>query len=722
MEVQFTDEIEQLKLGAGQTFHGEGILAITKGLLQSGVAYIGGYQGAPVSHLLDVMVQARPYVDTVGVHVEPCSNEASAAAMLGASIHYPLRGAVTWKSIVGTNVAADALSNLASPGVVGGALIVVGEDYGEGASVIQERTHAYAAKSTLLLLDPRPELGNMVRLVEHAFAMSEASNMPAILELRIRACHVRGSFECKDNVAPATSTRRLIDEPAGFDYMRLAHPPVTFRHEKLKLEQRIPAAQRYIVEHGLNEHRPGQGHADIGLVVQGGLVNALQRALQQLGLADAFGDSVLDQLVLNVTYPLVPAEVSAFCVGKRAVLVVEEGSPEYIEKDIGQALRRADIQTPLHGKDLLPPAGEYTVEVIAQGLIRLAERYLPQLDLSAARAWLAGNDARRQAVAGSLGALPARPPGFCIGCPERPVFSALKLAQQAVGPVHIAADIGCHALATFEPFSSGHSILGYGMSLASRAGVSPMMQRRSIAIMGDGGFWHNGLLTGVQAALFNGDDAVLVIMKNGYTSATGTQDILNTPDDEAKAEAEAQANLHQSLAHKNQSIERTLEGMGAKWLRVVHTYEVAAMNRVLQEALTSDFNGLKVIIAEGECQLERQRRIKPWIAGRLKRGERVERVKYGVDEDVCTGDHACIRLSGCPTLTLKDNPDPLKVDPVATVIDGCVGCGLCGANAHAATLCPSFYRAEVVRHPRWGERLLAGLRATVTGWLRPASA
>jgi indolepyruvate ferredoxin oxidoreductase alpha subunit len=95
-------------------------------------------------------------------------------------------------------------------------------------------------------------------------------------------------------------------------------------------------------------------------------------------------------------------------------------------------------------------------------------------------------------------------------------------------------------------------------------------------------------------------------------------------------------------------------------------------------------------------------------------------VKYGVDEDVCTGDHACIRLSGCPTLTLKDNPDPLRVDPVATVIDGCVGCGLCGANAHAATLCPSFYRAEVVTHPGWGERLLAGLRQMITGWLRPA--
>jgi rfaE bifunctional protein kinase chain/domain len=74
------------------------------------------------------MVQAQPLMDELGVHVEACANEASAAAMLGASIHYPLRGAVTWKSIVGTNVASDALSNLASPGVVGGALSVVGED------------------------------------------------------------------------------------------------------------------------------------------------------------------------------------------------------------------------------------------------------------------------------------------------------------------------------------------------------------------------------------------------------------------------------------------------------------------------------------------------------------------------------------------------------------------------------------------------------------------
>ncbi|MEY4644576.1 MAG: hypothetical protein RLZZ596_1407 [Pseudomonadota bacterium] len=707
MEISFSKEIESLKYGQGQTFHGEGILAITKALLQSGVAYVGGYQGAPVSHLLDVMVQAKPYLDELGVHVEACANEASAAAMLGASIHYPLRGAVTWKSIVGTNVAADALSNLSSPGVKGGVLIVVGEDYGEGASVIQERTHAYALKSSMVLLDPRPDLQRMVDMVEHGFALSEASNMPAILELRIRACHVRGSFAARDNQPPRISTRRLLEDPAAFDYNRLAHPPVTFRHEKLKGEQRIPAARDYIRLHQLNELFAGK-HSELGIVVQGGLYNTLIRTLQQFGLADAFGNSDIPLLVLNVTCPLVPDELGQFCLGKRAVLVMEEGQPEYIEQELATLLRRADIQTPLHGKDMLLQAGEYSAEVMATGLEKFLRQYRAELLSPSVPAWLDGNRERRSTIAAELGqALPARPPGMCIGCPERPVFAALKLAQQQVGQVHVAGDIGCHALATFEPFSFGHSILGYGMSLASRAGVSPVMNRRVLSVMGDGGFWHNGLLTGVQSALFNGDDAVLLIFKNGYTSATGTQDIISTP---AEADKDKAPDKRKSVVHTNQTIERTLKGLGVKWLRTVTTYEVEKVRQTLVEAMTSDFNGLKVIVAEGECQLERQRRIKPWLASLLKRGLRVERVKYGVDEDVCTGDHACIRLSGCPTLTLKDNPDPLKVDPVATVIDGCVGCGLCGANAHAATLCPSFYRAEVVQNPKWHERLLSDLR------------
>jgi indolepyruvate ferredoxin oxidoreductase alpha subunit len=145
------------------------------------------------------------------------------------------------------------------------------------------------------------------------------------------------------------------------------------------------------------------------------------------------------------------------------------------------------------------------------------------------------------------------------------------------------------------------------------------------------------------------------------------------------------------------------------------------MAKTLKEAMTSSYGGLKVIIAEGECQLERQRRIRPQTAERLGRGQRVVRERYGVDEDTCTGDHSCIRLSGCPSLTVKPSGDPLKVDPVAHVNDGCVGCGLCGEVAHAAILCPSFYRAEIVQNPSAWDRLLHGARQTLIGWLQPAN-
>jgi indolepyruvate ferredoxin oxidoreductase, alpha subunit len=697
MERSFKSEVEALRLGDGATFHGEGILAVTKALLQSGVSYVGGYQGAPVSHLIDVLVDAEDMMAELGVHLETCTNEASAAAMLGASINYPLRGAVTWKSIVGTNVAADALSNLASPGVIGGAMIILGEDYGEGASVIQERSYAYAMKSSMWLLDPRPDLPTIVRCVEQGFELSEASHAPVMLELRIRACHVTGEFAARDNRPGEYSALNRLPGPPRFDYGRLAHPPVTFIHERLKVEDRMPAAQAFIRAHRLNETIAGD-LADVGIVVMGGLTNAVLRALERLGLADIFGVSRVPILVLNVVYPLVPEELRAFCTGKRAVLVVEEGHPEYIEQALNVELRRADLQTRVLGKGPLPKAGEYTAEVLLNGVAAfLAEARPAGVDTDAIVVRVRDIVGHRPKAAAALGELPARPPAFCTGCPERPVFSAIKLVQREIGPTHISADIGCHSFGTLPPFSLGNSILGYGMSLASAAAVGPNMDRRSIAVMGDGGFWHNGLITGVASNLFNKGDGILIVMQNGYTSATGQQFM---PSSTAGRTGEA----------PGMDVETTLRGMGVKWLRKVRTYGVANMAATLKEAMRTAERGLKVIIADGECQLARQRRLRAEDAEKLKRGARVARTRFGVDEEICTGDHSCIRLSGCPSLTVKPNPDPLRSDPVTTVIDSCVGCGLCGEVAHAAVLCPSFYRAELIRNPTWWDRAVAALR------------
>jgi len=712
-ERSFATEVQKLRLGAGQEFRGEGILAVTKALLQSGVSYVAGYQGAPISHLMDVLTDANDILRELGIRFEHSASEATAAATLAASVNYPLRGAVTFKSTVGTNVASDALANLASGGVTGGALVIVGEDYGEGSSIMQERSHAFAMKSQIWLLDPRPNLPSIVRAVEQGFELSEASRTPVMLELRIRACHVHGRFICKDNRRSAFSLKDAIEQPRR-DVERIALPPSTYLHEQEKVAQRWPAAVRFIRERGLNEFF-SEVAQDFGIVMQGGLYNGVLRALELLGLADPFGRSRVPLYVLNVTYPLVDEEFTRFCAGKRGILIVEEGQPDFIEQAVHAILRKADVQTKVHGKDVLPMAGEYTGGVLVKGITAFVQRYAAHLlegrSLPAAArpqplATLEGNP-KAIAIRDATTQVHGRPPSFCTGCPERPIFTAIKLVERELGPHHVSCDIGCHLFSILPPFNIGATTMGYGLGWAGAAAFNtPETGKRTLAIMGDGGFWHNGLTSGVGNAVFNQSDNVLLVVDNGYSAATGGQDVLSS-----KAPNPIRATNH--------PIEQAVRGVGVEWVRTVdHTYSLAKMRDALREALTTPVKGPKVIVASSECMLNKQRRVKPLVRKAIKEGRRVVRERFGVDPDTCTGDHSCIRLSGCPSLTIKPNPDPLRRDPVATVVDSCVGCGLCGEVAHAAVLCPSFYRAEIVNNPTGWDRFRQRVTAAVIGWFQ----
>ncbi len=707
-ERSFATEVQELRLRDGETFRGEGILAVTKGLLQSGVAYVGGYQGAPISHLMDVLGDAQDILDELGVYFENSASEATAAASLAASVHYPLRGAVTFKSTVGFNVASDALANLASGGVLGGALVIIGEDYGEGASIMQERTHAFAMKSQMWLLDPRPNLTAIVDMVEKGFELSEVSNTPVILELRLRSCHLHGSFIAKDNRKPAFTIADALANPKR-DLSRVVLPPASFLHEQEKVNKRWPAAVQFIKDNQLNEY-VAPGTRDFGIILQGGLYNNVNRALELLGLSDPFGNSSIPLYVMNVTYPVIDDEVTGFCEGKRAVLLVEEGQPDFIEQNIQTILRRADATAKLHGKDLLPVAGEYTPAAVTKGVLAFVQKYAPEL-LDQDRlptSTLPATDPRSpyaERIAPDL--VQGRPPGFCTGCPERPIFAALTLAQREVGEHHVSADIGCHLFSINAPFNIGATTMGYGLGSAGAAALNGKdTSSRPIAIMGDGGFWHNGLTSGVGNAVFNENDQLLVIVDNAYSAATGGQDILSSKAD----------NPLRSTKH---SIEKAVRGVGVRWSRTMtNTYKVDEMRDLFKEALTSTEPGPKVIIAQSECTLNRTRREKPIIAKRIKEGKRVVRERFGVDPETCTGDHSCIRISGCPSLTIGPNPDPMRQDPIATVLDSCVGCGLCGENAHAAALCPSFYRTEIITNPSRWDRLKTTLRHRYIGFLQ----
>jgi len=690
-ERSFVEEVKKLRLGEGEVFRGEGILAVTKALLESGVAYVAGYQGAPISHLMDVLADAQDILAEHGIRFENSASEATAAATLAASVNYPLRGAVTFKATVGTNVASDALANLASGGVTGGALIIVGEDYGEGSSIMQERSHAFAMKSQIWLLDPRPNLPAIVAAVKHGFALSEASHSPVMLQLRIRACHVHGQFVAADNRTSKHTLQQAMESPQR-DVSRIVLPPASFVHEQEKVNARWPAAVRYIEAHGLNEFF-AEDADDLGIIVQGGSYNAVLRALERLGLADVYGQSQVPLYVMNVAYPVIDSEVLRFCSGKRAVLLVEEGQPNFIEQNIATILRHAGATAVVHGKDMLPVAGEYTAAELLKG----ARRFFETHGRIAAPATPGRKTIPLVAMPLLAANVHARPPGFCTGCPERPLFSAMKLVERELGPHHVSADIGCHLFSILPPFNIGNTTMGYGLGGAGAAAMNVPAGKRAISVMGDGGFWHNGLTSGVANAVFNRSDNLTIIVDNNYTSATGGQDILSS-------------NAHNATRSTGHAIEKAVRGVGVDWVRTIRrTYDVAGLRNMLREALTTKEKGPKVLIAQSECMLNRQRREKPLVKKAIAAGQRVVREKFGVDADTCTGDHSCIRLSGCPSLSIKANPDPLRTDPVATVLDSCVGCGVCGEVSQAAVLCPSFYKAQIVSNPtrwdRWRERL-----------------
>src|SRR5207245_1467238 len=276
-----TEDVKQLGYGAGQVLQGEGILAITKAVLQSGVSYVGGYPGAPVSHLLDVMADANePLLRPMGIYFEVSGSEASAAALLGASL-----------------------------------------------------------------------------------------NQPALFRIRIRADHMRGTMVCKDNVPPTVGMRSPLDHPV-FTLDKINLPPFTYAMEAQKVEHRLPAAQRYIREHRLNEHHRGT-EPSIGILMQGGLYNTTVRALGLLGAADLYGASPVPLLVLNAIHPLVPEELLEFLAGKRRVLVVEEGMPNYIEQQLKALAHDERLAVEIHGKDLFGQYGEYVPHLVLSGLPRV---------------------------------------------------------------------------------------------------------------------------------------------------------------------------------------------------------------------------------------------------------------------------------------------------------------------------------------------------------------
>ncbi len=696
--------IDQLLFGAGQTLQGDGALILTKALLENGVGYLGGYPGTPVAHLLDLFAEAyEPILRDMGIYVEMSNNEASAASLLTTSVTHPIRGAVCWK-VVGTNVASDSLAHVAAAGVTGGVLIVVGEDYGCTGTTVAERTLPFGLKSGMAVVEPLASPPDMARLVKEGFELSEASRMPVLYVLPTRVGNLKGSFVARENQPPALSTLNPLSRSLR-DPLSITLPPRSMVHERQKTSERLPAARDYIRSHRVNRLLPGR-NPEFGIIAHGAVTNLVFRSLHLLGLNGHTRETELPILALRALYPLVAEELEEFVEGKRAVVIVEEGQPAILEDQIRSVLQKAGCGVALIGKDDLGLEGELEPSALMDRLGRiLGPRLFPSGEVrERIDATLDRHAAERVGAVQHLAEpLVPRTPIFCTGCPERPIFTALKILEAEGGRFRYANDIGCYSLGALPPFEFTDSITAMGTGLATTGALSRLVDETMISFMGDGTFWHSGLTTSVINAVQNNTNAILVIFENFHVAMTGGQPNPSTG-----------VNFRGEPIPK-MAIEATLKACGVRWTRVVNPYDLDDSLAAFRAALSEPQGGLRVLLSRAECQLIKGRRDERQVREDLAHGRRVVQSRYGVDPDLCTGDHSCISLNGCPSLTLTSSPNPLREHAIVTVDNSCSGCGLCGEITVAARLCPSFYEVAVVSHPRWWERLSHTLWRTAAG-------
>ena len=336
-------------------------------------------------------------------------------------------------------------------------------------------------------------------------------------------------------------------------------PPASYLHEKEKIEKRWPAAVKFIEDNKLNEFFDGD-LTDIGIVDAG---RHVQHHPARAGAARSRRlvrrTRACRSTCMNVTYPLIDRELIRFAEGKRAILIVEEGQPEFIEQAINTILRRADVQTRIEGKGMLPMAGEYTGGVVRDGVKAFVRTYRPDAHFGCRRPRTKARCASPQPLKATEGHVHPRPPSFCTGCPERPIFTAMKLVERELGPHHVSCDIGCHLFSILPPFNIGATTMGYGLGGAGASAFNAKSDKRAIAFVGDGGFWHNGLTSSIGNAVFNKSDNVTVIVDNGYTSATGGQDILSSYADN-------------KIRKTHNSIEKAVRGVGVEWVRTLDAH------------------------------------------------------------------------------------------------------------------------------------------------------
>lgn len=591
--------------------------AIARGAVEANIGFAAAYPGTPSTEILQTLAGMAQEYD---IYVEWSINEMVAVEGALAASLAGLRAMVSMKH-AGLNWALDPLSVAVQGGVRGGLVIVTADDINAHSSANEQDNRFFGLFLRILTLEPSDPQEAKDMTIE-AFSLSEKTQLPVILRTVTRVSHARGNVELGEI--------RLKERQACFEReperFFITGPRSLQSHSWLLGQQ--PLLEE--LAEGLPFNKLDRATGRVCIVTSGVAYTYVKEALSLLNTEE------LTVLKISSPYPLPKSLIREALSGKDTVLVVEEGAP-FIELQLKALV--SDISTPVHvlGKmsDHLPEVGELNVGIVSKAIAKL----LGQDEYQVSR--------RQEVLQRAKDVLPPRTMTFCAGCPHSGTMYALKetMRKKPVKPF-IAGDIGCYNLMTFPPYELGDVKYSMGASIGVGSAMSKVLNEKTIAIIGDGTFFHAGI-PGLINCVYSKANITVIICDNKIIAMTGGQPHPGT------------GKTVTGQPTKQIDLEELVKVCGVELVEVTDSYDIEGTKETIERAL--NYDGVSVVISRRECALEASRQ-----ARRL--GKKLP--SYYVDSDMCIDCDLCLRRFSCPAL--------IKLNGKASIADGlCVGCGMC---------------------------------------------
>lgn len=679
---------------------------LVKGALESGVSLLTGYPGSPIAEVFDVIERNAELLKTNGIVAQIANNEALSIARLNGSQMADIR-AITFMKSVGFHVASDslAISNLA--GTTGGAVVVVGDDTWSHSTQVPADSRFLARHVYVPLLEP----GTFQELkdwIDCAFQISAAANLYVCYLTTENQASGGGNVGLRPNIYPDISDLKQINlDTQRIDAdKRVILPPHTARIEVETLRERFPAALETARALELNKIQFLQDTSNrkrhpLGFVSAGLAYSCLLHALEELNL---HGDIPI--LKLGMTHPIDPDIIREFAGQVDEIYVIEEKRPlleNQIKALITQMYQNGDIKQYVNvwGKQFpnglagVPVASGLDASILIQKLIPLLRDRLETTGTTIDTHHFAREEALQKHVSEQQIDIPQRTPTFCPGCPHRDSSSVfLEITEQFMDPDYMKkhhnsepvdlifhGDIGCYSMLKYEPFPRlMHNLAAMALGGGAGAGIDPFIQNKQIVFMGDSTFFHGGMAA-ISDSIKNNQDIAYIILDNQTTAMTGHQP---TPADDRDLLG------NPTFA---QDIEQVTQGLtGDAEIDIVRTNPEDRVNykKYLEKTILKP--GVKIVIADKECAITYQRRIRREQRKTIVNDGFLKYEKHiNITPEVCEFCRECTTVTGCPALKIIDTD---YGDKIAIDRSNCVSDGACARIKYA---CPAFEEVIVTR-------------------------